>query len=77
MKCPLCGGLTHIDKPDLLAALKQSHIREQIVKYISELLKPPVDESSAVGTTRLGGDFRKDVHRWNPCLPMWRRSLKE
>ena len=31
-KCPLCGGFTHIDQPDLLAALKEPRIREQIEK---------------------------------------------
>ena len=77
VKCPLCGGFTHIERPDLLAALKEPRIREQIENYIAELLKSPVDELSGVGATQGGRDFQKDVHGWNPCVPMWRRSPKE
>jgi len=49
VKCPLCGGFTHIENAELLEALKQPRVREQIEKYIAELLKSPVDELSAVG----------------------------
>ena len=76
-KCPLCGGFTHIDKPGLLAALKEPRIREQIEKYITELLKSPVDELSTVGATHSGRHFQKGVNSWNPCVPMWRRGPKE
>jgi hypothetical protein len=77
VKCPLCGGFTHIDKPELLAALKNTRVREQVEKYLRELLQSPVDAPSSVGTTQAGHDFQKDVHNWNPCVPMWRRSPKE
>jgi hypothetical protein len=73
VKCPLCGGFTHIERPDLLAALKEPRIREQLEKYITELLKSPVEELSGVGASQAGRDFQKDVHSWNPCVPMWRR----
>jgi hypothetical protein len=58
VKCPLCGGFTHIERPDLLAALKEPRIREQIEKYIAELLKSPVDGLSGVGATQAGRDRR-------------------
>jgi hypothetical protein len=77
VKCPLCGGFTHIEKPELLDALKQPRIREQVENYIAELLKSPVDELTTVATTQAGHDFQKEVHKWNPCVPMWRRSPKE
>jgi hypothetical protein len=32
---------------------------------------------SSVGATQTGRDFQKEVHSWNPCVPMWRRSPKE
>jgi hypothetical protein len=76
VKCPLCSGFTHIEKPDLLAALREPRLREQIENYVAELLKSPVDELSGVGA-QSGRDFQKDVHSWNPCVPMWRRSPKE
>lgn len=77
VKCPLCGGFTHIEKSDLLAALKEPRIREQVEKYVAELLKSPVEELSTVGAAQASRDFEKDVHKWNPCVPMWRRSPKE
>jgi hypothetical protein len=30
VKCPLCGGFTHIEKPDVLQALKNPRLREQV-----------------------------------------------
>jgi hypothetical protein len=77
VKCPLCGGFTHIEKPELLEALKNTRVREQIENYIAELLKSPVEELSTVEATHGARDFQKDVHNWNPCVPMWRRSPKE
>jgi hypothetical protein len=77
VKCPLCGGFTHIEKHELLEALRNPSLREQVEKYIAELLKSPVEELSTVGATQAGRDFQKDVHSWNPCVPMWKRSPKE
>jgi hypothetical protein len=77
VKCPLCGGFTQVEQPELLAALKQPRVREQIEKYITELLKSPVDELSSVGAAQAGRDFQKEVHSWNPCVPMGRRSPKQ
>jgi hypothetical protein len=77
VKCPLCGGFTHIENKELLAALKEPRIRQQVEKYISDLRKSSVGDLSSVGATQSGRDFQKDVHSWNPCVPMWRRSPKE
>jgi len=77
VKCPLCGGFTHIEKADLRDALSNPRLREQVERYITELLKSPVEELSSVGASQAGRDFQKDVHSWNPCVPMWRRSPKE
>ena len=77
VKCPLCGGFTHVEEEALLQALQNPRLREQIEKYVAELLKSPLDELSSVGTTQAGRDFQKEVHSWNPCVPMWRRSPKE
>ena len=77
VKCPLCGGSTHVERPELMQALKEPRIRERIENYIADLLKSSVDASSAVGATQSGRDFQKEVHSWNPSVPMWRRSPKE
>jgi hypothetical protein len=77
VKCPLCGGFTHIENPELLHALQHPRLREQIELYVAQLLKSPVEELGTVGATQASRDFQKDVHNWNPCVPMWRRSPKE
>lgn len=77
-KCPLCGGFTHIDKPELLAALNNPQVRHQVENYIAELLRTPAAELAGVATNGpQAGDFNKGVHNWNPNVPVWRRSPKE
>ena len=64
VKCPVCGIFTRIDKPELLAALNDP----KLVK--STLVGVGVAQPEA-------RDFQKDVHNWNPTVPMWLRSPKE
>jgi hypothetical protein len=78
VKCPLCGGFTHIDKPELLARLQDPKIRQQIEIYVAGLLQTSCGELTCVGAGQSAGrDFDKDVHKWNPNVPVWRRSPKE
>ncbi|MGA9392606.1 MAG: hypothetical protein WBV69_19415 [Candidatus Sulfotelmatobacter sp.] len=75
VKCPLCGGFTHVDKPELLAALNDPKIRQQVEHYLGELLSAELTGVAACKPQ--SKDFSKDVHRWNPNVPVWRRSPKE
>jgi hypothetical protein len=76
VKCPVCGGFTHIDKPELLAALNDPKVRQQIENYVTELLRFPLVE--LVPTDRSHSrEFNREVHNWNPNIPVWRRSPKE
>jgi hypothetical protein len=78
VKCPLCGGFAHIEKPELQNALTNPRIRQQVSNYINFLLQNPLEELAGVGEVNPEvRDFQRDVHSWNPCLPMWRRSPKE
>ena len=77
VKCPLCHGFTHIENPELLAALKDPRIRMQVEKYVAELLNAPLEELVNAAAKSEERDFQKDVHSWNPFVPMWRRSPKE
>jgi hypothetical protein len=78
VKCPLCGGFTHIDKPELLAALQDPKIRQQVETYVAGLLRSTAGELASVAVGQSSGrDFNEDVHRWNPNMPVWRRSPKE
>lgn len=79
VKCPLCGGFTHVDKPELLVALNDPKIRQQAENFVAGLLHAETGERTevtAVGRPQ-SQDFHKDVHQWNPNVPVWRRSPKE
>ena len=77
VKCPLCGGFTRVEKPELLAALNDSNIRLQIENYVAKLLGSPSGAFAGVTAGQPGSDFNKEVHNWNPSVPGWRRSPKE
>ena len=78
VKCPLCGGFTHVEKPELLAALHDAKIRQQVESFVAELLRSPSSEIVGVSAGQSQGrDFNKEVHKWNPNVPVWRRSPKE
>ena len=78
VKCPLCGGFTHIEKPELLAALHDPKIRQQVESYVAQLLRSPAEVLAGVTASQTPSrDFNKDVHTWNPNMPVWRRSPKE
>jgi hypothetical protein len=76
VKCPLCGGFTHVEKPDLLAALKPPQVREQVESHLAQLWKTRLEELSAAAV-QAGRDFQKRVHSWNLSVPMWKRCPKE
>jgi hypothetical protein len=67
LKCPLCEGHGTVTRSRMAALLGDGAWVEDQRASAAE---PPL----AVGSCR---DFQKDVHGWNPELPMWRRSNKE
>jgi hypothetical protein len=78
VKCPVCGVFTRIDKPELVAALNDPRIRQQIEDYVVQLLRTaPAELASVAAGPAEVRNFQKDVHNWNPTVPMWQRSPKE
>ena len=75
VKCPVCGIFARIDKPELVAAFKDPKIRQQIEDYVAGLV--PAELAAVAASQPEVRDFQKDVHNWNPTLPMWQRSSKE
>lgn len=76
LQCPLCQGHSQVNRTELIALLKDHNLREKIEKYLAELQQ--AEEPAGVGAKRLESrDFEKDVHTWNPQMPIWRRSPKE
>lgn len=78
VKCPLCNGFTHVENPQLLAALNDPRVRQQVEKFVGELVNAPAQELATVTVGKPEvRDVQKDVHNWSPFVPMWRRSPKE
>jgi hypothetical protein len=78
VKCPLCGGFTHIGNPELLTALLDPKIRHEVESFMAKLLQSATPALATVSTGQpQSGDFNKEVHHWNPNVPVWRRSPKE
>ena len=72
VKCPVCGIFTRIDKPELRAALNDPKICQQIENYVAGLLSSaPAELASVAPSSAEARSFQKDVHNWNPAVPMW------
>ena len=78
VKCPLCGGFTHIQQPELVAMLNNADLREKIERYVAKLLQSSTEYLAGVGVGKpLARNFPRVIHNWNAGLPMWQRSPKE
>jgi hypothetical protein len=59
-------------------ALNDPKIRQQVEDFVADLLQSQPGELTGVAAgPPQDRDFNRDVHRWNPNLPVWRRSPKE
>ena len=78
IQCPLCAGHGVVRPSRITEFLADPQLERKIEAYVASASAP--DEETAE-TVVAGGskprDFQKDVHTWNPTLPMWRRSPKE
>jgi len=76
LKCPLCQGHGELHREEVIEQLSNGELKPRIDACLAEIVRPevPADFATASSGSR---DFQKDVHSWNPQLPMWRRSPKE
>ena len=73
VNCPLCAGQGELTSTELASKLTTPELRKRLDVQIAEILET-VELTGAGSRTR---NFEKEVHEWNPQLPMWRRSPKE
>ena len=69
LKCPLCEGHGTVHRKEVPTRLANA-------AWIQDQLQQAA-EPQLVAAGNLVRDFQKEVHTWNPELPMWRRSNKE
>ena len=77
VKCPVCGVVTRFENQEMVAALKDPEIREKVEEFVASLLSQRKLELVPAAAQPEGRSFQKDVHSWNPVVPMWQRSPKE
>jgi hypothetical protein len=75
VKCPLCDGRGELLPSAVAETFATRELRKRLDARIAEIA-----ESSGCAPVGTGGktfNFHKEVHNWNPTLPIWRRSPKE
>ena len=73
LKCPLCEGRGEVSSPEIVERFTNPELRKRFNARIAEIF----EASETVGVGPKVRNFEKDVHNWNPTLPMWQRSPKE
>ncbi|MGH9641973.1 MAG: hypothetical protein ACRD3Q_06065 [Terriglobales bacterium] len=73
VRCPLCEGQGAISPQAVVDRFLNPELRQRLDARITEIA-----EICASGVAKGKVlDFQKEVHTWNPALPIWRRSPKE
>jgi hypothetical protein len=73
--CPLCKGHGEIRRAELADRRNDGELKSRVDATLGGL--EPAEEAAMAAQGNESRNFQKDVHSWNPQLPMWRRSPKE
>ncbi len=73
VRCPLCEGRGELLRSEIAERFTNQELRKRLDARIAEIL----EDSGLAGAAAKARDFQKEVHSWNPTLPIWRRSPKE
>lgn len=78
LKCPVCDGEGEVWRYQLIQFFTDPELKARIDSFLAapDHAEPETAEVTAVPHPE-PRNFQKDVHSWNPQLPMWRRSPKE
>jgi hypothetical protein len=80
LPCPFCAGHGGLRRSEIIELFSDPNFKQKVDSYLAEVRKPTEDNEDAatlVGAGNQPRDFSKEVHSWNPQLPIWRRSPKE
>lgn len=73
--CPLCEGRSRIGRAKLADLAAARNLQQKVESCLGGAA---AHESAFVAADQAPArDFQKEVHSWNPQLPIWRRSPKE
>ncbi len=77
LKCPLCEGQGEVRRSQLMEFFSDPELKSKIDAYLTIVAPPQEGPELVCSAAQEPRNFQKDVHCWNPTLPMWRRSPKE
>lgn len=77
LKCPLCEGQGKVRRSQLLEFFSDPELKAKIDAYVARLAAQDEAPELVCATPHESRNFQKDVHSWNPQVPMWTRSPKE
>ena len=73
VRCPLCEGQGALTPRAVVDRFVNPELRRRLDARITEI----AEICSSQATKSKVRNFQKEVHDWNPALPIWRRSPKE
>lgn len=73
VKCPLCEAQGEVLRSEMVERFTNPELRKRLDARIVEIL----GGSEMAGVRPKARNFEREVHTWNPTLPMWQRSPKE
>lgn len=73
VKCPLCEGQGELLRSEMVERFTNPELRKRVDARVAEIL----ENVELAGVGRRVRNFEKEVHEWNPQMPIWRRSPKE
>jgi hypothetical protein len=74
VQCPLCQGHGEMRQSELAASVTDQGLKKRIEACLDVISAINAEVDAGEAKPR---DFQKEVHSWNPQLPIWRRSPKE
>jgi hypothetical protein len=77
LRCPLCEGQGEIRRSQLMEFFSDPELKNKLDSYLAAVMPLEQKPELVAATVREKRDFQKDVHNWNPQVPMWNRSPKE
>ena len=69
----MCEGRGELSRTEIAERVTTPELRKRLDARIAEIL----ESVEVAGVGAKSRDFQRDVHSWNPALPIWRRSPKE
>jgi hypothetical protein len=80
LPCPFCAGHGGLRRSEIIELFSDPNFKQKVDSYLAEVRRPTEDNEDAATLVAPGNkprDFYKEVHSWNPQLPIWTRSPKE